>query len=219
MLLKCKSLNKFVENDKAMSKGSIKTKQKILTTATELFLKKGVDRVGVREIASKAGINLSLMNYYFQSKEKLFETIFDLLVKDKAETIRGILESNLTVEEKVRAYSHTYIDILLEKPILVSFVLSVIHRNPDKIKSMGSVLALYNSEKFCAHINSEAEKGVIRKVDPEQLYISMISLILFPFAIKELITDRNKFTSEQYLEFTKARKDHITDMVLSYLKI
>ncbi len=201
-----------------MSKGSVKTKQKILTTATELFLKKGVDRVGVREIATKAGINLSLMNYYFQSKEKLFETIFDLLVKDKAVTIREILESNLSIDEKIRAYTHSYIDILLEKPILVSFVLSVIHRNPEKIKSMGSVLALYNSEKFCNHINSDAEAGKIKKVDPEQLYISLISLILFPFAIKELITDRNKFTPEQYLEFAKARKEHIAEMLLSYLK-
>jgi AcrR family transcriptional regulator len=201
-----------------MSKGSIKTKQKILTTATDLFLKKGVDRVGVREIAAKAGINLSLMNYYFQSKEKLFETIFDMLVKDKADAIREILESEMNIEDKIRAYSHTYIDILLEKPILVSFVLSVIHRNPEKIKSMGSVLALYNSEKFCNHINSESEAGKIRKVDPEQLYISLISLILFPFAIKELITDRNKFTPNQYLEFVKARKEHVSDVILSFLK-
>ena len=36
-----------------MSKKSIKTKQKILDAATELFLEKGVDRVGVREIAAK----------------------------------------------------------------------------------------------------------------------------------------------------------------------
>lgn len=218
-MLKWFSFGKFVENDTIMSKGSIQTKQKILTTATELFLKKGVDRVGVREIAAKAGINLSLMNYYFQSKEKLFETIFDMLVKDKAETIRGILESNLAVDDKIRQYTHLYIDILLDKPILVSFVLSVIHRNPEKIKSMGSVLALYNSEKFCSHINAEAEAGNIRKVDPEQLYISLISLILFPFAIKELITDRNKFTPEQYAEFVKARKNHISELILSYLKI
>jgi TetR/AcrR family transcriptional regulator len=202
-----------------MSKGSIKTKQKILTTATELFLKKGVDRVGVREIATKAGINLSLMNYYFQSKEKLFETIFDMLVKDKALLLRGILESDLTIEEKIRGYCYTYIDILIEKPVLVSFAISVIHRNPEKIKTMGAVLALYNSEKFCDHINAEAEAGLIRKVDPEQLYISLISLVLFPFAIKELIAHRNNFSSEQYLEFAKARKEHIADLILNYLKL
>jgi TetR/AcrR family transcriptional regulator len=202
-----------------MSKGSIKTKQKILTTATELFLKKGVDRVGVREIATKAGINLSLMNYYFQSKEKLFETIFDMLVKDKALLLRSILESNLPIEDKLRDYTHAYIDMLIEKPVLVSFAITVIHRNPEKIKTMGAVLALYNSEIFCDHINSEAAAGKIRKVDPEQLYISLISLVLFPFAIKELIAHRNNFTSQQYLEFVNARKEHITNLLLTFLKL
>lgn len=202
-----------------MNKNSIKTKQKILTTATELFLKKGVDRVGVREIATKAGINLSLMNYYFQSKEKLFETIFDTLVKDRALSVREILESDLPVNEKLRDYTHAYIDMLLEKPILVSFVLSVIHRNPEKIKAMSSVLALYNSERFCEQLAAEAETGKIKNVDPEQLYISLISLILFPFAIRELISDRNSFTPDQYIDFIKARKEHISDMMVSYLKL
>jgi TetR/AcrR family transcriptional regulator len=201
-----------------MNKSSLKTKQKILTTATELFLKKGVDRVGVREIATKAGINLSLMNYYFQSKEKLFETIFDTLVKERALSIREILESEMPINEKIQKYTHTYIDILLEKPILVSFVLSVIHRNPEKIKTMGAVLALYNSEKFCNQINNEAEAGRVKKVDPEQLYISLISLILFPFSIKELIADRNSFTPEQYIDFIKARKEHISDLIICFLK-
>lgn len=202
-----------------MSKGSIKTKQKILDSATELFLEKGVDRVGVREIAAKAGINLSLMNYYFQTKEKLFETIFDMLVKDKAEHLREILESNLPIEEKISDYIDSYINILIDKPILVSFVMSVIHRNPEKLKTMGSVLALYNSEKFCNHINIEAQAGRVRSVNPEQLYVSIISLILFPFAIKELIADRNKFTPQEYDDFVITRKTHITDMVLSYIKV
>lgn len=202
-----------------MNKKSIKTKQKILTTATELFLTKGVDRVGVREIATKAGINLSLMNYYFQSKEKLFETIFDDLVNHRAVKLREILDADLPVEQKILDYTHAYIDILLEEPILVSFVLSIIHRNPEKIKKMGSVLALYNSEKFCNQLAKEAKVGTIRNVDPEQLYISLISLILFPFAIKELITDRNQFSAEGYIDFIKARKEHISSMVAGYLKI
>ncbi|MFP4555798.1 MAG: TetR/AcrR family transcriptional regulator [Bacteroidales bacterium] len=201
-----------------MSKDPVKTKQKIVSAATELFLEKGVDRVGVREIATKAGINLSLMNYYFQTKEKLFETIFDRLLKDKATMVRDILESDLSIEEKIRAYTSTYIDIIIDKPILVSFALSVIHRNPEKIKSMGAILALYNSEKFCNQIIAESKQGKVKMVDPEQLYISLISLILFPFAIKELIIHRNNFTQEQYQQFVNERKEHIIEMLLNYLK-
>ncbi|HQG18552.1 MAG TPA: TetR/AcrR family transcriptional regulator [Tenuifilaceae bacterium] len=157
-----------------MNRNSQKTREKILKTATKLFLQKGVDQVGVREIAAKAGINLSLMNYYFQTKENLFETIFDSLVMDKAIKLRSILESDLPIEKKIRDYTNTYIDMLIGNPLLVSFVVSSLHRSPEQLKSMNAVVALYNSEVFCKHLISEAEAGRIRRVDPEQLYISML---------------------------------------------
>jgi AcrR family transcriptional regulator len=202
-----------------MNRDSKKTREKILKTATKLFLKKGVDRVGVREIATKAGINLSLMNYYFQTKENLFETIFDMLIKDKAVTLRGILESDLPINEKVRTYCQAYIEILIENPLLVSFAMSSLHRNPDKLKGMTAVLALYNSDKFCNHLKAEADAGNIRRIDPEQFYISMLSLILFPFAIKDLIADRNNFSKEDFIKFIVERKEHIPDLLLHYLKL
>ncbi len=201
-----------------MAKQKKSTKQKILDSATELFLEKGVDRVSVRDIAAKAGVNLSLMNYYYQSKENLFEVIFENLIRDRALHLRGILESNLPIEEKIRNYIHEYIDILLGQPILVSFVLSIIHRNPEKVKGMEAMLMLYNSDIFCNHIRAEVDAGTIKCVDPEQLYVSMISLILFPFAIEELITDRNKFSPQGYMDFVLARKNHVLNMVLSYIK-
>ena len=197
----------------------MKTKQKILATATDLFLTKGVDRVGVREIAEKAGVNLSLMNYYFQSKENLFNTIFDMLVKERALQVREILEKDAPIEQKIKEYTFAYIDLLIEQPILVSFVLSVIHRDPEKVKTMGSIIALYSSEKFCKQLKAEAEAGKIRLVDPEQLYISLLSLILFPLAIKDLIKASNSFSPEEYIKFINDRKIHISEMIINDLRL
>ncbi|OQC61857.1 MAG: HTH-type transcriptional regulator AcrR [Bacteroidetes bacterium ADurb.Bin008] len=217
MELLMQRINIFEE--KNMNRNSQKTREKILKTATKLFLQKGVDQVGVREIAAKAGINLSLMNYYFQTKENLFETIFDSLVMDKAIKLRSILESDLPIEKKIRDYTNTYIDMLIGNPLLVSFVVSSLHRSPEQLKSMNAVVALYNSEVFCKHLISEAEAGRIRRVDPEQLYISMISLILFPFAIKELICDRNQFSKEEFQAFIEERKSIIPEMLIGLLKV
>ena len=217
MELLMQRINIFEE--KNMNRNSQKTREKILKTATKLFLQKGVDQVGVREIAAKAGINLSLMNYYFQTKENLFETIFDSLVMDKAIKLRSILESDLPIEKKIRDYTNTYIDMLIGNPLLVSFVVSSLHRSPEQLKSMNAVVALYNSEVFCKHLISEAEAGRIRRVDPEQLYISMISLILFPFAIKELICDRYQFSKEEFQAFIEERKSIIPEMLIGLLKV
>lgn len=48
-----------------------------MTEAETLFAEKGFNGTSVREIADKAGINIAMISYYFGSKEKLLEAIFD----------------------------------------------------------------------------------------------------------------------------------------------
>ncbi|KAF5071707.1 Bacterial regulatory protein, tetR family [anaerobic digester metagenome] len=194
------------------------TKQKLIDTATTLFLEKGVDRVGVREIAATAGINLSLMNYYFRSKEILFETIFEIQIKERAHLLRVILDSEQTLENKIREYVSTYVDVLLDNPLLVSFVMSIVHRSPDKIAKMKVIENLYHTESFIEQLRKESEAGNIKPIDPEQLFLSMISLVLFPFAIQPLIQDRNRINSEQFRVMMHHRKEHIFQLLWSSIK-
>jgi AcrR family transcriptional regulator len=200
-----------------MAKKSLSTKEKLLKAATELFLKKGVDRVGVREIAAKANINLSLMNYYFKSKENLLEHIFESLIQYKSAKLQEVLEAETPLEHKIKQYVEVYIDMLMENPLLVSFFMTILHRNPEKIISMVSAKSLYNSEVFCNQIEVEAKAGRIRFTDPEQFFISMVSLIIFPIAIKDLIIDRNSFSAQQFKQFILERKEVVPDMLISYL--
>lgn len=195
------------------------TREKLIETAKELFLKKGVDRVGVREIATKAGINLSLMNYYFRSKEKLFETIFEGLINENALMLRQILDSDMTVDEKVKQYVFKYIDILVADPLLVSFVLSVIHRNYEKIGKAKVMANLYNTDIFMNQLRKEADAGRIRPIDPEQFFVSMVSLILFPLAIKPLIIDRNKFDEKSMEQFLLDRKQIVYDILMASISL
>ncbi len=201
----------------AMPKKSLSTKEKLLAAATELFIQKGVDRVGVREIAAKAGINLSLMNYYFQSKERLLEHIFENIIISKATHLKQILDSNISLEDKIKKYTTEYIDVLIDNPLIVSFFLAILHRNPEKIVAMASIRTLYNSEVFCKQLEDEMKAGRVRQVDPEQVFICMVSLIIFPFAIKDLIMDRNNFSSSEFNKFGQQRKEVVSQMVLNYI--
>jgi TetR/AcrR family transcriptional regulator len=194
------------------------TRDKLIETAKELFLSKGVDRVGVREIATKAGINLSLMNYYFRSKEKLFETIFESIIYDKSIILRNILDSDLPLDDKIREYVYKYIDILISEPLHVSFFLSVVHRNYEKIGRMKGMANLYNTDVFIAQLRKESEVGNIKPIDPEQFFISMISLILFPIAIKPLIVERNKFDEKAMEKFLLGRRLFIYEMLMCSIK-
>ena len=48
------------------------TESHILNVAHEVFLKKGLDGTRMQEIADEAGINKSLLHYYYRTKKKLF---------------------------------------------------------------------------------------------------------------------------------------------------
>ncbi|MFA4870428.1 MAG: helix-turn-helix domain-containing protein [Pedobacter sp.] len=51
----------------------------ILEAAKQLFFEKGYSNTGIREIADRCSTNCAMLNYYFQSKEKLCMEIIDSL--------------------------------------------------------------------------------------------------------------------------------------------
>ena len=190
------------------------TEQKIFDAATELFMEKGVDRTSVRDIASKAGINLALMNYYFRSKENLFDAIFTNLVTENTRELLKILDSDMGLEEKIRSYVNAYIDMLTANPLLVPFFMAIIHRSQEKITQMKVISNLYGTEKFSQQIVDEGKNGTIRRTDPSHFFVDMISMITFPFAIRPLIMDRNEMSDEEFNEFIQERKEHVTEVLL-----
>ncbi len=194
------------------------TEQKIFDAATELFLEKGVDRTSVREIASKAGINLALMNYYFRSKENLFDAIFSQLVKQNSAELIRILDSDLELTEKIHQYVNVYIDMLSENPLLVSFVMAIIHRSRERITEMKAISNLYATDQFTRQLIEEAKKGNIRPTDPTHFFVDMLSLIAFPFAIKMLVMDKNNISEKEFQLFIQERKKHVPELLIDSLR-
>src|SRR5438045_3008304 len=63
-------------------------KEHIINKAIELFAEKGFEGTSIRELATYAGVNVAMVNYYFGSKEKLFEALVQL----KSAYLRGLLD-------------------------------------------------------------------------------------------------------------------------------
>jgi AcrR family transcriptional regulator len=63
----------IAEKEKSNKRGDAKvTRAKILEIATMLFVERGYEEVGMREIAAKAGVTAAMINRYFGTKEALF---------------------------------------------------------------------------------------------------------------------------------------------------
>ncbi len=85
-----------------------------MDAAENLFAEKGFNGTSVRDIAQKANVNLAMISYYFGSKEKLLEAMFDYrgeLLKVKIEDI--ISRKELSSMEKVYLLIDNYIEKIM----------------------------------------------------------------------------------------------------------
>ncbi len=68
------------------------TKQRILAAAEELFAARGFAATSLREITSRAGVNLAAVNYHFGSKEDLIRVLFARRLEPLAKTRLAMLD-------------------------------------------------------------------------------------------------------------------------------
>ena len=71
----------------------------ILEAAESLFLEKGFARTTTTMIAREVGCNQSLIHYYFRSKEKLFQLVFEKYLQIFTVGLSTIANNSLTFEE------------------------------------------------------------------------------------------------------------------------
>ncbi|MGM0377463.1 MAG: TetR/AcrR family transcriptional regulator [Bacteroidota bacterium] len=97
--------------------GKSDTEEQILKAARRLFENKGFYGARMQEIADEAGINKSLLHYYFRSKEGLFDQIFLEAFKDFWPSIEEIAQNeDAGVRDLIRTAVNGYIDILTRMP-------------------------------------------------------------------------------------------------------
>jgi AcrR family transcriptional regulator len=58
------------------------TEMKIVETTINCIEKYGIDKVTNRLISKEAGVNISAINYYFRSKDKLIETVLETVLQN-----------------------------------------------------------------------------------------------------------------------------------------
>jgi AcrR family transcriptional regulator len=178
------------------------TEEKIKEAARTVFTQKGYSATRTRDIAEEAGINLALLNYYFRSKEKLFELVMAEKVAKLFGLIAPIVNSEKTsLDEKVTLIVDAYITMLSQNPGLPLFVLSEIRNNPEHFGNRIQAGKLLTESFFVKQL-------IERKpdVNPLHFVINILSMSIFPFIAKPVLESAGVITSDQLSAFTEERK-------------
>jgi len=85
------------------------TRTRILDTAEELFMQHGFEGTSMRQLTSRAGVNLAAVNYHFGSKDALIEAVFrrrldPMNAARLAELAKLEANGNLSPEAIIRAF-------------------------------------------------------------------------------------------------------------------
>src|SRR4051812_34247257 len=78
---------------------------RILEAARREFETRGYDGARMQEIADAAGISKASLHYYFRSKDKLFERIFEEALQEYLPIVHALSDDSLDWEEKVRRFT------------------------------------------------------------------------------------------------------------------
>jgi AcrR family transcriptional regulator len=114
-----------------MSENEKLTEEKIFEAATIVFEEEGLTGARMQNIADRAGINKSLLHYYFRTKDHLFEAVFTKLAKKMFTKFTPIFEKNLSLEEKIRFFFREHISFMQQNPKLPGFILNEINHMGD----------------------------------------------------------------------------------------
>ncbi|MBF8456255.1 TetR/AcrR family transcriptional regulator [Kaistella sp. G5-32] len=89
----------------------ISKEENILFNAEKLFAEKGFEGTSIREISKEANVNVSMISYYFGSKEKLFEKIFEFRMNESLSFAKDVIADNKMNEwEKLIVVINRYTD-------------------------------------------------------------------------------------------------------------
>lgn len=199
---------------------STEVRNKIIKVSRELFIQKGLKGTTVRDIAQASGTNVSMVNYHFRSKEKLFEAIFEEAFVVLVTRVFSAIDSDLPFFEMIKKWVYSYYDTLSEYPQLPNFVLSELSQNPALLEEKLKLKNPYQVySKLAIRISEEEQKGTIRKVPVSNFLLSLVSLSIFPFVVKPMATAFLKLPKEQYEELLEDHKKYVVEYIINAIKI
>lgn len=199
------------------------SRKKIINSAIVLFANKGFDSTSTREICKHAGVNLSLIPYYFENKEGLYTNIIESIINYgiaflQTELAKANDIKDFNREEKIAIYKSIldrYAEFIYSENVPSSFILLMVKEQAVSHSKFGEIYTqkisiLYKTlKKLLASIldKKETDKTIIFEVS------SIIGQILsFKFMDGATLS---AFGQDSY---TKDDNKKIKNIILGYIE-
>jgi AcrR family transcriptional regulator len=197
-----------------MSEVKLSTEEQILEAAQAVFLEKGLAGARMQEIADRAGINKALLHYYFRSKEKLSALIIERAISVILPRVMAVLDTDMDLFDKIRLVVDHYLTFVSRNSFLPLFIVNEINRNPHFFFRAVVEKERTHLVKFRRQVEEAVAQGRIREISSAQLFMNVMSLVIFPFLGKPIIKVGLGLSEEEFQREMENRRTEVAEFVI-----
>ncbi len=197
------------------------TEKSILEAAEALFLQRGFSLTSTTAIAKEAGCNQALVHYYFRTKERLFEAVFENKIRLFVSGLLQNTDNELPFEEKLKAAIEAHFDMLAANPELPFLIFNELTTNPRRLENFKSrirELPVTVLKQFQKELEDEIKKGKVRPVAPVDLLLTIISMNVALFLVGPVIKTALGLSERDYKKLLENRRSENVAVVLRSLR-
>lgn len=162
--------------------GKKSTKQKVIDAASELFFQHGFHGTSVRDIAERAAVNVSLISYYFKSKQGLLEYAVTQYYEEYLEVIDHVVDSNQEAIEILQKLIEAMIQYKTEHFQLTAFIHRELSLDSTFVREM-SVTYLAKENHILTNLFSQILSSE-KKRDKHYLFMQLKGMIMSPYIFR-----------------------------------
>lgn len=212
--------NNFVKQKNSMAVKDSKTEQLIKETAQQVFLKEGRMLATTQDIADAAGVNRTLLHYYFRSRDQLFDTVFVEALTELRSRIHDVIGSQLAFVPKIEALVQAFLEVLVQHPFLETFITLQINQQPERYEELFVQLpgGKERLKTFLKEIEREMERGTIPQMKPIQYFINLFALLAYPYIARPLLQKMFDLSDTAYKKILQERKTVVLALLLHQYK-
>ena len=193
----------------------------IIETAEGLFSKKGYEATTVRDIAEQAGVNIAMISYYFGSKEKLLEALFNHRLGNLKMRVEILLKNDsLSPVQKMEILVDEHIERVVRHEGFYKIILceQVINKNPAIIKTLLEIKKR-NAELINEIIIDGQKKGAFKKnVDVILLMSTMVGTVIHGLINQPFYREYNELKKMPAKEFEEMMQKKLSVHVKKIFK-
>ncbi|MCF8362038.1 MAG: TetR/AcrR family transcriptional regulator [Prolixibacteraceae bacterium] len=195
----------------------VETEKKIIEAAKEVFVEKGLQGARMQQIADRAGINKALLHYYFRSKDKLFDAIFEDIMSQMFAVVAKNIRTDMSLPELLEVFVRFYNDFFSENPFYPQFIFHEIWQNPDRLSE------IMKSQQIAPAEIVEKIKQKVPAINnsgftAEHMIANVLGMTLFPHIARPLF-QRVFFNNDndEYSCFLSERTDFLKELMTGAL--